>query len=300
MSRPLPSYGPSGVPGWSGTPTGKQLLSATWGLLKQDRELFILPVLGTVFGVIAGVVLFVPGFALGYAVTGDLEHQLPYVVGGFLFTLGATFAAIFFQAALVIGAMQRADGGDPTLSGVLGAAWRLKGKIFGWALLTTIVGTALRVAEERLGFLGKVVSFVGGLAWAIASFLAVPVLVAEGLGPIDAVKRSGQLIKATWGTSLRTTLRFSVIQFLLFLPVLAVGVVGVLLIASGSGTGIGLGAVLLALAVIGIIALAITFSAVTTYARALIYRYATGLPTPGIDAGLFAGAFRPKGRKRFA
>ena len=38
--------------------------------------------------------------------------------------------------------MRGADGGDPTLSGVLGAAWKLKGKIFGWAFLTTVVGTA--------------------------------------------------------------------------------------------------------------------------------------------------------------
>ena len=43
------------------------------------------------------------------------------------------------------------------------------------------------------------------------------------------------------------------------------------------------------------VALAVVFSAIAAYARALVYRYAVGQPTPGIPTELFAGVFRRKG-----
>ncbi|MEP6599939.1 MAG: hypothetical protein ABJB98_10900 [Actinomycetota bacterium] len=41
-----------------------------------------------------------------------------------------------------------------------------------------------------------------------------------------------------------------------------------------------------------------SFSAISSYARAVIYRYATGRPTPGVDPQLFAGVFRQKRSRR--
>jgi hypothetical protein len=35
--------------------------------------------------------------------------------------------------------------------------------------------------------------------WNLATFLVVPVLVVEDVGPFEAVKRSAQLLKRTWG-----------------------------------------------------------------------------------------------------
>lgn len=296
QSQPYGQYMPPApqIRGWSGQATGGELLSATWALLKKDRELILLPVIGTIAGVIAGAALFAPGFAFGLALGGTNHVRNGLVIGGALFGFASTVVAIYFQAALVIGAMQRADGGDPTLGGVLGLAWQRIGKILGWALLTTTVGMALRAAEQRLGILGKIVGFLGGLAWAVASFLAVPVVVAEDLGPIDAVKRSGQLIRQTWGTSLRTTLRFGFTQFLLTLPLIAVLFVGVMMLSSGPGAGVMVGVVLIVVAVLGLVALGMVFNAISTYARALIYRYATGRPVPGVNTMLFTGVFRPK------
>ena len=38
-----------------------------------------------------------------------------------------------------------------------------------------------------------------GTAWAVATYLAVPSLAVEGVGPIEALKRSAGLIRKTWG-----------------------------------------------------------------------------------------------------
>jgi hypothetical protein len=60
-------------------------------------------------------------------------------------------------------------------------------------------------------------------------------------------------------------------------------------------------AALIIVGFVGLLALVMVFSAVSTYARALIYRYATGLPVPGIDPSLFVGVFRQKrSGRRFA
>ncbi len=189
--------------------TGKQLLQASWAMLRQDRELLWLPVIATVTGFFAALVLFVPGFAIGWSVGGSQHHSWGGWVGGAFAAFAASVVSIYFQAALVIGAIQRSEGQDPTVRGVLAEAWTHRGRILSWAALTTTVGLAIRAVEQRLGVLGSILGFLSGVAWAIASFFVMPVLVVEDLGPIEAVKRSAQLIRETWGTSLRTTLRFS-------------------------------------------------------------------------------------------
>jgi hypothetical protein len=267
-------------------------------MLRQDRELLWLPVLGSLAGLVAAGILFVPGWFIGGALGGTDHHSWAGTLGGVLAVAAATIVSIFFQAALVIGANERSEGGDPTLRGVLRAAWERRGRILSWGLMTTTVGFAIRALERRLGIFGNILGFLAGLAWAIASFLVVPVVIAEDLGPVAAVKRSAQLIKDTWGTSLRTTVRFGFIQIGLFLIPAALGFIGAIVIASGSTAGLVLGVVLILAAVLGFLALAMVFSAIGSYARALIYRYATGRPVPGIDPALFTGVFTPKKRLR--
>ncbi|MDT4934775.1 MAG: hypothetical protein QOK11_2667 [Pseudonocardiales bacterium] len=286
------------VPPVSSGPTGKEILGASWTLLRQDRELLALPFISALAGLAAAALLFVPGWAIGTAVSGSGRSGL--TVGGVAAVFAMSIVAIYFQAALVVGANMRADGGTPTLGTVLRQTSRLFRPIIAWALLTTTVGVALRIAEQRLGILGKIVGFLGGVAWAIASFLAVPVVVAEGLGPIAAVKRSAELVRTTWGTGLRTTLRFGLIQFLLTLPALIVGVIGFAALFSGTTAGVVVGMVLIAAAVLALFVLGAVFNAVFSYARAMIYRYATGRPVPGIPHAAFAGAFAPKRRRRRA
>jgi hypothetical protein len=281
--------------------TGKELLGASWRMLRQDRELLWLPALGALASMVAAVLLFLPGWFIGAAVGGTDHHSWAATMGGLLAAVAATIVGIYFQAALVIGANVRADGGDPTLRGCLQAAWTLRRPILMWGLLSATVGVAIRTLERRFGILGSLLGFLGGLAWAIASFLVVPVLVAEDLGPVASVKRSSQLIKATWGTSLRTTLRFGLIQVGLILVPAVVGIVGVAAIASGSAVGTAIGILLVLAAVAGFLGLVMVFSAIGGYARTLIYRYASGRPVPGIDPMLFAGVFQPKKgiRRRF-
>ena len=151
---------------------------------------------------------------------------------------------------------------------------------------------------------GKIVGFLGGVAWAVATFFAVPVIVADGLGPIDALKKSAHTIRGIWGTSVRTTLRFGLIQLVLMIGpfILIMAGVFVAMSATSNGSthagGLATGIAIAAVGALLFIALGIVFGAISTYARALIYRWTTGRPVPGIDPALFAGAFAAKGRRR--
>jgi len=274
-------------------PNGKELLHATYDLLRQDKGMLVLPFVGCVFGIIAAVVFFVPGYGLGWYVNGQEEGQIAYYAGLALAGLGATIVSVFFQVALVIGASQRADGGEPTTRGCLQEAWKFRGKILAWSVVTTTVGLVLQLIHDKLGFLGSLLNFFGGLAWSIATFVVVPVLVTEDVGPITAIKRSGRVLRDTWGTSLRTALRGGVLAFGFWLVPSIALCIGVGMIFAGPALLVpGI-----ALAVVAGLALIVVFSligAVGTYARALIYRYAVGLPTPGIEPRVLAGAFQPK------
>ncbi|HTR70095.1 MAG TPA: DUF6159 family protein [Mycobacteriales bacterium] len=303
MSEPSPGTWPAPPPARPvaapAPATGKALLSACWALLRQDRELLWLPVIAAISGLIAALILFVPGFAIGWVIGGSNHHSWGGWVGGAFAVFAASVVSIYFQAALVIGANQRADGGDPSVGDVLAEAWSHRGKILSWAVVTTTVGYAIRALERRLGILGTILGFLGGLAWAIASFLVVPVVIAENLGPIAAVKRSAQLIRETWGTSVRTELRLGLAYVLLSLIPLVVVMFGVgVIIANGSTAGVVIGVLFVMAGVAGFFAIMTVFSAISSYARALIYRYATGRPVPGIDPSLFVGVFTQKGKRR--
>lgn len=297
-------YGPppqAAPPTWHGpsAPTGRQILSASWTLLKRDRSLVVLPVLGTFFASVAYLAFFVPGLIL--QISSHHSHYFVYpfvIVGGFF----ASVIGIFFQAALIAGAYQRADGYDPTVGGALAVAWRMRRQVLGWAVFTSSVGAVVRIVEQRLGIFGRLLGFLGGIAWAVATFFAVPAIVAEGLGPVEALKRSAHTIRETWGTSVRTTLRFGVLGFVLTIVPLLVTIGGVVVLVtswnSSSNAGVAAGLLVAVVGFLALVGLGAVLSAVGTYARAMIYRWTTGKPVPGIDPALFAGAFAARRGRR--
>src|SRR5258708_6218028 len=96
----------------------------------------------------------------------------------FLLLSGVCCLLVLFSFAVV-----RMGGGIPTVGdGFREAVARLP-QIAGWALLSATVGLILRIIEDRSEKIGRIVAGLLGLAWTVASFMVVPVLVAERKGP---------------------------------------------------------------------------------------------------------------------
>ena len=72
------------------------------------------------------------------------------------------------------------------------------------------MGVILQILEDRLGWIGQIVIGLIGFAWSLATFFVVPVIAYEDVGPIEALKRSGNLMKEKWGESIGANFSFGV------------------------------------------------------------------------------------------
>jgi hypothetical protein len=173
----------------------------------------------------------------------------------------------FFNAAIVGSAVIRLSGGDPTFGDGLRTATSRLPQILAWAALAATVGLVLRAIEERSEKIGQLVAGLMGAAWSIATFLVVPVLVVEQLGPIDALKKSTSLLRKTWGDQLVSGAAFGLIFFLLALP-------GFGLMFAGFLAGVKVGLVGLVLGGLYLLLLALVHSALQAIFEAAVYLYA--------------------------
>ena len=82
----------------------------------------------------------------------------------------------------------------------------------------------LRAISERAGFVGKIVVGLLGFAWNVATYLVVPVLAVENVGPIEAVKRSASYLRKTWGEQIVGNLGMGSVFGLMTFATIAVGV----------------------------------------------------------------------------
>lgn len=267
------------------------LVKASAAVLRSDKELLLFPVISAFATLLVLATFMVPVLGLRLF-EGDTIGPLGAVVG-FLFYLCQYFVIFFFNTALVGAAMIRLEGGDPTVSDGLRIARSKIGVILGYAAIAATVGLILKALEERAGAIGKIVVGLVGVAWTLATFLVVPMLVARDVGPLDAVKESVELLKRTWGENVAGNvgigLAFGLLTLLVVLAVVAL-VVGAAFVGGAK----------LAIAVGIVGALAIAFVAVLQAAlsgiySAALYRYAVDGQAPaGFGSGQLESAFRPK------
>jgi hypothetical protein len=270
------------------------LVKASAEVLRADKELIVFPILSMIGVLIVMATFAIPMFLAGAFETVTEEGgQALGIVVGFLFYVVQYCVIFFANTALVGAAMIRLEGGDPTVSDGFRIASRHIVEIVGYALIAATVGMVLRALSERGGILGRIVSSLIGLAWNLATFLVVPVLVVEEVGPVDAVKRSAQLLKRTWGEQIVGNLSIGLVFFLIGFVVALIGIpIVVVAVGTGSALLIGLAVLLLVLALVTVGLLSSTLSGI--YAAA-VYRYAVEADTGGyFNADLVQGAFRPK------
>jgi|RhiMethySRZTD1v2_1073278.scaffolds.fasta_scaffold05315_8 hypothetical protein len=255
----------------------------SYRILLRDKELIVLPLVSMTVTVVT-----ILTFAFGFGVTrselraGGPEMYVPlfllYVV---IYTVG-----IFSQSAVVAGATERMRGGDPTLRSALAAAGRRIGPIIGWAIFAATIGTIIRAIQDRAGIFGKVVAFIGGAAWSLATFFIVPVLLFEGKSIRDSLRRSTTLFKDVWGETLAGGVTLGLANLCITVPLVVIAVLIGVTIGKAAGIGVFIA---------GMIALTILFATLQGIYLATLYRYATeGWVPAGFDGDLLRQAFVSK------
>ncbi len=265
-----------------------ELAKSSWRVLKADKELLLLPIMSAIATIIVAATFLVPLF---WGRDLDAEQSLTVIdyVALFIMYISLAYVTIFFNAGLVHAANERLSGGDPTVGSALRGASHRAGRILSWAIVSATVSVILRALEERAGTLGRIVIGLVGVAWSLATFLVVPVLVMEDTGAIESVKRSGSLFKRTWGENVASQVGFGLIGFLAALPAIIVAVLGI-------GAGGAVMAFSIAIAVAWIALVSVVIAALSAIFQTALYRYAVAGEVPqGYAPTAFNTAFGPKG-----
>ena len=270
------------------------LARSSLGVLRSDKELAAIPMVSAITcGIIAVVVGGGAFFTLDEVVNpgpGQDEFSatpLTWVLGIVgLFLIG--LVSQFFAATLIAGANERLEGRDPTIGGSISIAISRAPSVLGWSVINSTVGIVLQAIRDKAGFLGDIVAGMVGAAWNVVTWLVMPIIIIEGIGPIAAIKRSAARLKHTWGENLLAQLGFGLIGLLGLLP-------GIIIF----------GAVSFAIPIVGIpllvvwIGVVLSFmAALTAVYRTALYRFAAGLPVGAtFDTAELQAAFRVKAAK---
>jgi len=259
---------------------GISLVRASFTLLRHDPGLLWLPIASVACILAFAGLIFWPALVVGLSNTSKVEL---YVLLAVLYFV-ASFIIIFFNAAMIAAATDRLAGGPGAIRQGLGVAWSRGGQLLAWALLSATVGVIVRVVESRMG-LAAIFARLLGAAWAVMTFFVVPVLVFEGVGPIEAMKRSGGLFRQRWGEQLVGN---GAIGILMFIAFGLCAIVAFLLGAAALPLGV-------AFAVLAFALLVTVGSAVTAIFNAALYRYAvSGNVSAPFNDEDFSGAFRQR------
>jgi hypothetical protein len=275
-----------------------RLIGASWDVLRSDRELLILPVLSAV-----ATIFVVATFGIAAFAAGEFDGvQAGRPLGApdaslyawcFAFYVVQYGVVIFFNTALVGAALDRLDGGNPTLGSALALAYRRLGTILGYAVISATVGVLLRAISERLGFIGRLLGLGLGLAWTITTFLVVPVLAAEGIGPVAAIEKSAALLRRRWGENLIGSAGISLVMSVAMAIVMVVGIGGGILSLDRGETATAM--LLFAASIPLCLAIMLVAAALSAVYQAAVYYYAVaGEPPRGFDRDLLRSAFGQK------
>jgi hypothetical protein len=267
------------------------LVKASARVLWADKELVIFPIFSSVGVLVISISFFLPFLfsnMMDTLLTGGTQIFGLLVL--FVFYIFQYIVIFFANTALVGAAIIRIRGGDPTVSDGIRIAFSRFGIILGYALIAATVGIIMNALSRKSKGIGRMLISLVGFAWNVATYLVVPVLAIEGVGPIEAIKRSVKLLKQTWGEQIIGNFGLGAI---FGLGVLAIIVVFIpLIVLAASLESFPLMAGLIVFLVVVLTLLGLVQSTLEGIYKAAVYQYAsTGQAGAFFDEAMVKNAF---------
>jgi hypothetical protein len=272
-SPPAPPATRSDAPrsrAWEGrVARGFRLARVALEVVTSDRRLLLLPALATLCSLLA---------LAGTALLAHRLHGRPdavrVVAPVWIAAYAISFVTIFFNVALVHVVAARWRGETASLTNGLVAARRRLRSIAGWAVLTTTVGLLLQLVERvTLGISQLVIGIVADVAWSVASFFVVPVLVVEQRGPLRSLRRSASVVRSQWTEGLAGATPIAVATAMLMIPLAGLVFIGFVLFVLGLTIP---GLLAIVVGVVGALAVSVISGALTQVFTLAVYQHATG------------------------
>jgi len=251
---------------------GRVLSKKCWALLRSNRYFLWFPIVGVVLSLIP--LLIFGGIAVVIAVAASGIAWLAWIIGliGLVFV---NFAFTLSGAAMVAAIDEELAGRDSSLGYGFGKAFGKLAPLFLWSIIRAIVNAifgALRGnGEGAASILGSIVAGLGAAAWSIVTFFVTPYIMFESEGAVASIKKSAHLVREKWGTQLAGGVRIGLSLALVFLPAIALIVLG----AFALGSLPTLGLILLIVGFLLFLVGALLSSALRSIFSVALYRFAT-------------------------
>jgi uncharacterized protein DUF6159 len=258
---------------------GWALTKKSWGLLRENPELIRFPLYGAVATTLLAIVTIGPGLYLFEE--DQIVAAIPVIVIG-VYVLSVV--GFYFSVALAAAADMIFRGqANVTVADGLAVSRSRFSQICGWAAISTAIGLVMGLLENQGGIGGQIAARVVGMAWALVTFLAVPVIALEGTGAVGTLKRSASIFRERWGQQITGNLAIGgAVALLGILPAALLIGLGVAVWSSSAFAGA-------LLVIVGAIALAVALlisKALSGIFGVALYRYAT--------EGQAVGGFTPE------
>jgi hypothetical protein len=272
-----------------------ELAKASLRVLRDDKRLMLLPLFSGVATLVVAASFAIPALIVAHGTNGFSAKPVDWLLAAVGY-LVLTYITVFFNAALVYAADRRLHGETISTGEALHAASARAHVLLPWVIISATVSIVLRAVEQRGGIVGRIIGGIAGVAWSVVTFLVLPVLVVEGIGPIAAVKRSGELFRRTWGENLVANAGIGLVTMLAAI----VGAIPLLLLVVAGGPISIFGGVALA---VWLIFVALVGMTLTGILQTALYRFATGDPVAAFDQAQLGQMFRSRrgdgGRRGF-
>lgn len=257
-------------------------------VLRANKQLIIFPILSgisliLILGSFFTIILAGAGWDINEV--KDPDQGAGRYLFLFLYYLVNYFVVVFFNMALVHCTNLYFKGEEVSIEAGIRFSLSRVGAIFAWSMFAATIGLVLRILSENLGWIGKIIIGIIGIAWSIATFFVVPVIAYENLGPIDAFKRSADMMRQKWGERIGAGFSFGLISLVGFL----VFGVGLFLVGMIFNPIIGI-----VLAVLGLLLVSAIVSAAKTIFISAVYHNINGDPVDHFNQQMIDNLFVQK------
>ena len=198
--------------------TGLVLTKDSLLVMRHHPKLFLFPVISGIAG-LAFLVTFL-GLTFGVAAVAPQEATLIVLVPLYFIL---TFISTFFAAALVHQTRSALSGGEVDLREGVAAAWDRKVPLAIWSIIAAVVGAIINGLQNSDSTASRGIGTAFAIAWTVATFFVVPVIVFERAGTFEMFKRSGSEFKSTWGETTISLVGVQVVSFVVALPFALIG-----------------------------------------------------------------------------
>ena len=94
-----------------------------------------------------------------------------------------------------------------------------------WSLFAGLVGYIIQTIEQRVGFLGKMITSLIGFAWSISCIFIIPTLVRDPeTNPVKLLRHSAGTLKRTWGELVVGFVGLDAALILIIFPVMFIAI----------------------------------------------------------------------------